>query len=202
MLDTLNDDEVLDIVVKTGLPIPLVEFEVVDVDGNPQPHDGASVGEVVFRAPWLTTDYFKAPHKSVELWRNGWLYSGDVGHIDRNGYLQVTDRIKDVIKTGGEWISSLDLENCISKHPAVLESAAIGVPDDKWGERPLLIVTLKPELADSADEGNLLQFMKDAASEGRIPRYGIPDKILIVDELPKTSVGKLNKRVMRTTFIS
>lgn len=202
MLDRLDDEEKLNIVVKTGLPIPLVEFEVVDTDGKPQPHDGCSVGEVVFRAPWLTRDYFKAPHKSAELWRNGWLYSGDVGHIDQDGYLQVTDRIKDVIKTGGEWISSLDLENCISKHPAVLESAAIGIPDSKWGERPLLIVKLKPELAESVDEDGLRDFMAEAATQGQIPRYGVPDKIMIVDELPKTSVGKLNKRVMRTTFTS
>ena len=174
---------------------------MIDVDGNPQPHDGKSVGEVVFRAPWLTSDYFKAPHKSLELWRNGWLHSGDVGHIDANGYLQVTDRIKDVIKTGGEWISSLDLENCISKHPAVLESAAIGVPDDKWGERPLLLVTLKPELTEHVDENGLRQFMLDAAAQGHLPKYGVPDKIMIIDELPKTSVGKLNKRMMRTVYL-
>jgi fatty-acyl-CoA synthase len=200
MLDTFDEDKILDVVVKTGLPIPLVEFEVVDTDGNPQPHDGNSVGEVVFRAPWLTRDYFKAPEKSAELWRNGWLHSGDVGHIDSHGYLQVTDRIKDVIKTGGEWISSLDLENCISKHPAVLESAAIGIPDDKWGERPLLLVKLKPEFENSIDESGLRDFMSEAAAQGTIPRYAVPDKIMILEELPKTSVGKLNKRVMRTTF--
>jgi len=202
MMDGLGEEELLNIVVKTGLPIPLVEIEVVDVDGKPQQHDGHSVGEVVFRAPWLTRDYFKAPHKSEELWRNGWLHSGDVGHIDPNGYLQVTDRIKDVIKTGGEWISSLDLENCISRHPAVLESAAIGIPDDKWGERPLLIVKLKPELADSVDEEGLRQHMLNAAGQGQIPKYGVPDRVMIVEELPKTSVGKLNKRMMRSTFIA
>lgn len=198
--DQLDEDEVLDIVIKTGLPIPLVEFEVVDTDGEAQPHDGSSIGEVVFRAPWLTTDYFKAPHKSSELWRDGWLYSGDVGHINSDGYLTVTDRIKDVIKTGGEWISSLDLENCISKHPAVLESAAIGIADEKWGERPLLLVTLKPEHKGGINEKGLREYMIEAASTGTIPRYGVPDKIVIVDELPKTSVGKLNKRVMRTSF--
>lgn len=200
MLDTLDDDGMLNLVVKTGLPIPLVEFEVVDTDGIPQPHDGKSVGEVVFRAPWLTADYFKSPEKTRELWRNGWLYSGDVGHIDSDGYLQVTDRIKDVIKTGGEWISSLDLENCISRHPSVLESAAIGIPDVKWGERPLLLVKLKPELAEGVDEDTLKTFMKEEAAMGVIPKYGVPDTIRIVDELPKTSVGKLNKKEMRTTF--
>ncbi|WP_163337422.1 fatty acid--CoA ligase [Desulfopila sp. IMCC35008] len=201
MLDDLSDDDMLNLVVKTGLPIPLVEFEVVDTDGNPQPHDGASVGEIVFRAPWLTMDYFKAPDKSRELWRNGWLYSGDVGHIDEDGYLQVTDRIKDVIKTGGEWISSLDLENCISRHPAVLESAAIGVPDAKWGERPMLLVTLKPEQEGSIDEDGLRAFMKEEAANGAFPKYGVPDTIRIIKELPKTSVGKLNKKAMRENLI-
>jgi len=201
MMNNCTDDDTLNIVIKTGLPIPLVEIDVFDIDGNPQPHDGQSVGEVVFRAPWLTKDYFKDPLKTEGLWRNGWLHSGDVGHIDANGYLQVTDRIKDVIKTGGEWISSLDLENCVSKHPAVLESAAIGIPDDKWGERPLLIVTLKPENGGDVDENSLRAFMIEASSRGQIPKYGIPDRIMIVDELPKTSVGKLNKRKLRTTFL-
>jgi fatty-acyl-CoA synthase len=200
MLDDLSDDDMLNLVVKTGLPIPLVEFEVVDAEGKPQPHDGASVGEIVFRAPWLTMDYFKAPDKSRELWRNGWLYSGDIGHIDKYGYLQVTDRIKDVIKTGGEWVSSLDLENCISKHPAVLESAAVGVPDAKWGERPMLLVKLKPEQAENVDEESLLSFMKAEAAGGALPKYGIPDTIRIIDELPKTSVGKLNKKAIRKNF--
>lgn len=200
MIGNIDDNEMLNLVVKTGLPIPLVEFEVVDIEGKPQPHDGESVGEVVFRAPWLTRDYFKAPEKSEELWQEGWLHSGDVGHIDSDGYLQVTDRIKDVIKTGGEWISSLDLENCVSQHPAVLESAAIGIPDEKWGERPLLIVKLKPDQEKNIDEEGLKAFMREAATHGTIPRYAVPDTILIVDELPKTSVGKLNKKVMRTNF--
>lgn len=196
----LSEDELLNLVVKTGLPIPLVEFEVIDASGCPLPRDGKSVGEVVFRAPWLTQDYFKSPEKSGELWRNGWLHSGDVGHIDEQGYLQVTDRIKDVIKTGGEWISSLDLENCISKHPMVLEAAAIGVPDAKWGERPLLLVTLKSEVESTENEQILIDFMRQAAIDGSIPKYAVPDVIRIVDELPKTSVGKLNKKLIRQTI--
>lgn len=194
----LSEDEMLNLVIKTGLPIPLVEFEVVDATGSPLPHDGMAVGEVVFRAPWLTRDYFKSPEKSEELWRNGWLHSGDVGHIDEHGYLEVTDRIKDVIKTGGEWISSLDLENCISRHPMVLEAAAIGVPDPKWGERPLLFVKVKAENDSEVHEEGLKDFMRQAALEGAIPKYAIPDVIRIVDELPKTSVGKLNKLEMRS----
>lgn len=201
MMGKLSDDEMLGIIIKTGLPIPLVEFEVVDIDGNPMPHDGRTVGEVVFRAPWLTSSYFKNPEKTQELWRDGWLHSGDVGHIDPHGYLQVTDRIKDVIKTGGEWISSLDLENCISRHPAILEAAAIATADERWGERPLLVVTLKPEQAEGIDEEKLLAYMKECAAKGEIPKYGVPDKVMIVDELPKTSVGKLNKRMMRVMYL-
>jgi fatty-acyl-CoA synthase len=195
-----DEDRLLDVVCKTGLPIPLAEFEVVDAEGNPLPHDGVSTGEVVMRSPWLTQSYFKAPDKSAELWRNGWLHSGDVGHIDPEGYLQVTDRIKDVIKSGGEWVSSLDLENLMSQHEAVLESAAIGVADEKWGERPLMLVALKPDFKNKVAEADLKAHMKAAADAGKLPRYGVPDRYEFVDEIPKTSVGKLDKKVMRRMF--
>ena len=195
-----DEDRMLDIVIKTGLPIPLVEFEVVDQDGAPLPHDGMSAGEVVFRAPWLTRSYFKAPDKTEELWQDGWLHSGDVGHINEDGYLQITDRVKDVIKSGGEWVSSLDLENLMSQHEAVLESAAIGVPDEKWGERPMMIVVLRPEFRGGVTADDLKRYMKQAAEEGRLPRYGVPDRYEFVDEIAKTSVGKLDKKAMRRTY--
>ncbi len=196
----LAPDALLDIVVKTGLPIPLVEFEVVDGNDNPLPHDGATPGEVVFRAPWLTKDYFKSPEKTQELWRNGWLHSGDVGHIDEKGYLQITDRIKDVIKSGGEWVSSLDLENLMSQHEAVAESAAIGVPDPKWGERPMMIVVLKPEAKGKVAAEDLNAYMREQVDAGKLPKYGLPDRYEIVETIPKTSVGKLDKKVMRKEF--
>ncbi len=199
LLDT-DEQSRLDIVTKTGLPIPLVEVEVVDDKHRPLPHDGRSAGEVVFRAPWLTAGYFKDPERSKELWINGYLHSGDVGHIDSNGYLQITDRIKDVIKSGGEWISSLDLENLLSQHEAVQESAAIGVPDSKWGERPLMLVVLKPDLRDKISADQLKDFMQQAADKGMLPRYGVPEKYVFVDELPKTSVGKLDKKEMRKIY--
>ena len=172
---------------------------MVDADGNLLPHDGASTGEVVMRSPWLTQSYFKAPDKTEELWRNGWLHSGDVGYIDDDGYLQITDRIKDVIKSGGEWVSSLDLENLISQHEAVLESAAIGVPDEKWGERPLMIVTLKPEFQGKVT-AEIKAFMKKGAEEGKLPKYGVPDRYVFTDAIPKTSVGKLDKRELRRLY--
>ena len=199
MLDW-EEDKQLDIVIKTGKPIPLAEIEVVDPDDNILPHDGKSTGEVIMRSPWLTQGYFKEPDKSKDLWRNGWLHSGDVGYIDEEGYLQITDRIKDVIKSGGEWISSLDLENLMSQHEAVLESAAIGVPDEKWGERPLMIITLKPDYLGKVTPEDLKQFMKQAASEGKIPKYGVPEKYVFTDSIPKTSVGKLNKKVLRKSY--
>ena len=195
-----EEDKQLDVMIKTGKPIPLAEIEVVDADDNRLPHDGQSTGEVVMRSPWLTQGYFKEPEKSKELWRSGWLHSGDVGYIDEEGYLQITDRIKDVIKSGGEWISSLDLENLMSQHVAVLESAAIGIPDEKWGERPLMIITLKPEYQGKVTPQELKQFLKQFAAEGKIPKYGVPEKFVFMDSIPKTSVGKLDKKVLRKDY--
>jgi fatty-acyl-CoA synthase len=193
-------DRRIDIITKTGLPIPLVEFEVVDGEDNILPHDGKSTGEVVMRAPWLTASYHKEPEKTAELWRNGWLHSGDIGHIDEEGYLKITDRIKDVIKSGGEWISSLDLEDVMSRNPAVLESAAIGIPDTKWGERPLMLISLRPNLSETVDASDLKKHMTEAAAQGLLPKYAVPDKYVILDEIPKTSVGKMDKKAIRKKY--
>ena len=199
MLDA-PETEKLDIITKTGLPIPLVDIEVVDDENKPLPHDGIATGEVALRAPWLTQSYFKAPEKTESLWRNGWLHTGDVGHIDEEGYLMITDRIKDVIKTGGEWVSSLDLENLMSQHEAVLESAAIGVPDEKWGERPLMLVVLRKGFEGKVSGEDLKKYMRQCAEEGKLPKYGVPDRYEFVQEIAKTSVGKLNKKQLRQAF--
>ncbi len=196
----LDEDRLLDIVVKTGLPIPLAELEIVDGDGNPLPHDGTSCGEVVFRAPWLTRSYVKDPETTAVLWRDGWLHSGDLGSMDPEGYLQLTDRLRDVIKTGGEWVSSLDLESIMSQHEAVAESAAIGVPDEKWGERPLMLVVLKAGSDGDVGEEELMAHMRRAVATGVLPRYAVPHSFVFVDQLPKTSVGKLDKKTMRQQF--
>lgn len=193
-------EPLLDIITKTGKPIPLAEIEVVDPQDNILAHNGESTGEVVMRSPWLTRSYFKSPEQSGELWRNGWLHSGDVGHIDKNGYLQITDRIKDVIKSGGEWVSSLDLENLLSQHEAVFESAAIGIPDEKWGERPMMIVTLKPEYQGKVSADDLRKHMLSFSKQGKIPKYGVPDRYEFVDTIAKTSVGKLDKKELRKTY--
>jgi len=185
---------------RTGLPVPGVSMRVVDPLGDPLPHDGQSTGEVVFRAPWLTQGYFKDPEKSEELWRNGWLHTGDVGFVDEQGYLQITDRMKDVIKTGGEWISSLLLEDIISQHEAVSEAAVIGVPDEKWRERPMACVVLTEEFEDKVSEKDLRNFFHKFVKEGTIAKYAVPDYVRILDAIPKTSVGKMNKKELRKMF--
>ncbi len=185
---------------RTGLPVTNVELEVVDANGVPKAHDGKSTGEVVVRTPWLTQGYLKDPQKSEALWSNGWLHTGDIGFIDSEGYLQITDRLKDVIKTGGEWISSLELESIISQHPAVSEAAVIGVPDEKWGERPLALVVLRKEYQGKVSQEELKDFFKKSVEEGVIPKYGVPNKVLLVDTIAKTSVGKLNKKELRSQY--
>jgi len=190
----------VDVRCRTGLPIPHVQLRIADPMNNPLPHDGASTGELVVRTPWLTQGYLKDPDKSEELWTDGWLHTGDVGYIDQEGYLKLTDRLKDVIKTGGEWISSLALEDIISQHQAVSEVAVVGVPDEKWGERPLALVVIKPDSKGTVSEQDLKDFVMGFVQDGTIPKYGVPDRIEQVEEIPKTSVGKLNKKEIRKMY--
>lgn len=185
---------------RTGLPVPNVNLEIVDGNFKPVVHDGKSTGEVVARAPWLTQGYLKDPAKSEELWANGWLHTGDIGFIDPEGYLQITDRVKDVIKTGGEWISSLALEDIISQHEAVSEAAVIGVPDPKWGETPMALVVLKEAYKDKVQPDELKAFYLKFVEKGIIPKYGVPSKVAIVESIAKTSVGKLNKKELRKQY--
>lgn len=193
-------DEQLDIRCKAGRPLPLVDLRVVDEDMNDVPHDGVSSGEVVVRAPWLTQGYLKNPETSEELWRGGYLHTGDMGDIDEQGYLRVTDRIKDVIKTGGEWISSLTLEDLISEHPSVGEVAAIGIPDEKWGERPIVIVVPRADHAGGISADELKAIVREQADQGVVSSWAVPDRVEIVDEIPKTSVGKINKKLLRQQY--
>jgi fatty-acyl-CoA synthase len=193
-------DRQIEVRCSTGMPVPNVDLEIVDPEGKPLPRDGNHTGEVVVRSPWLTQAYFKAPEMSEALWRDGWLHTGDVGYVDAEGYLHITDRIKDVIKTGGEWISSLELESIISRHEAVSEAAVIGVPDAKWGERPLLLAVLKPEFQGKVEADDLQNFYQAYVDQGVIPKYGIPSRVLIVEEIAKTSVGKLNKKQLREQY--
>lgn len=181
--------------VKTGIAVPMVDLEIVDPDGKPVPHDGDAKGEVVARAPWLTQSYFKQADKGEELWEGGWLHTGDVASMEPDNTLTIKDRIKDVIKTGGEWLSSLDLENLISQHPAVAGAAVVGVPDEKWGERPHALVTLKP--GEQAGVEDIQSHLKQFVESGEINKWAIPEQIDFVEDIPKTSVGKINKKLIR-----
>ena len=195
-----GEDEQVEIRCKTGLPVSNVQLEIVDVKGNPLAHDGQTPGEVVARAPWLTQGYVKSQEQSEELWAGGWLHTGDIGVIDDEGYLRITDRLKDVIKTGGEWISSLELEDIISQHPAVSEVAVVGILDEKWGERPLAMVVVKEGYQDKISETDIQDFCTSFVEKGQIPKYGVPSKIILNVEIPKTSVGKISKKDIRAEY--
>lgn len=185
--------------VKTGMPIPLVDLRIVDPDMNDVVHDGKASGEIVVRAPWLTQGYFKNPDASRDLWAGGYLHTNDIATIDGEGYVQVTDRLKDVIKTGGEWVSSLEVEDILSQHPAVSETAVIAVRDSKWGERPKALVVLKSGI-DTATPDDIRSFVKTFADRGIISKFAVPSDIVFVPSLTKTSVGKLNKKALRETY--
>ncbi|MBV6823414.1 fatty acid--CoA ligase [Pseudomonas sp. PD9R] len=186
--------------IKTGVAVPMVDLRIIDASGNEAPHDGEAMGEIVVRAPWLTQGYLKDPEQGAQLWENGWMHTGDIASIDARGVVEIKDRIKDVIKTGGEWISSLELESLISEHPAVCTVAVVGIPDPQWGERPVALVVC------ASDEGitsemlvaHLLQYVES----GRINKWAIPKQIRIVADIPKTSVGKINKRLIREQELS
>ena len=181
-----------------GRPIPMVEIRVVDAAGDELPHDAISAGEVVVRAPWLTRGYLRDAAGSAKLWEHGWLHTGDIGVIDADGTLRITDRIKDVIKTGGEWISSLQVEDLLLRHPTVAEAAVIGLPDPKWTERPFAVLVLKQ--GHAADEKDVRAHLADFAAAGALSKYGVPDRIVFVDALPRTSVGKVDKKLLRAQF--
>ena len=182
---------------QTGFPGPLVDLRVVSPNMQDVPHDGLTTGEIVVKAPWLTNGYVDNPKASKDLWRNSYLHTGDVGYIRENGSLQVTDRLKDVIKTGGEWISSLTLENIASSCSNIEEVAAIGIPNEKWGERAVLVVKLLNNANPDLVRKDLMRKFREHFELGEISKWAIPDNIFFVEQLPKTSVGKLDKKVMR-----
>jgi len=196
-----DSGEQLTIRCKAGRTLPLVDLRVVDENMEDVPHDGHATGEVVVRAPWLTQAYLKDADASQQLWRGGYLHTGDIGNIDADGYLKITDRIKDVIKSGGEWISSLTLEDIVSQHPNVSEVAAIGVPDEKWGERPMLLVVLDSDLENAVSEDQIKALVQAQADKGVVSPWAVPDRIQFVDAIEKTSVGKIDKKRLREKYI-
>ena len=202
-----NDEGRIDARLKTGRPAAMVEIRVVDEAMNDVPRDGKTVGEIVARAPWLTKAYLKDEAATAALWHGGYMHTGDVGRFDEEGSLIITDRVKDVIKSGGEWVSSLTLENIASTVPGVAEVAAIGIPDPLWGERPILLVVQDyPNKPAASDQKNAIQKMikmafKEASDAGVISKWAAPDRIDMVDEIAKTSVGKIDKKRLRAQII-
>ena len=182
---------------QTGFPGPLVDIRVVTPDMKDVPHDGETTGEVVARAPWLTQGYIDNTQASDELWDGGYLHTGDVGYIRENGSLQITDRLKDIIKTGGEWISSLALENIASTCSGIEDVAAIGLPHTKWGERPVLIAQAEKDADLDQVRLCVMKAIQSCVDEGELSKWAVPDELIFVDRLPKTSVGKLDKKRVR-----
>ncbi|MEG0858424.1 MAG: fatty acid--CoA ligase [Pseudomonas sp.] len=188
-------DQQLPLRINAGVPIPLVDLRIVDEQGKEVAHDGESLGEVVVRAPWLTQGYLKEPEQGAALWAGGWMHTGDMGCINDRGVVQIRDRIKDVIKTGGEWISSVALESLISQHPAVDSVAVVGIADAQWGEQPLALVVTVAGM--HLDQPGLAQHLQQFVDSGRLNKWAVPRQVRFVEEIPKTSVGKINKKLIR-----
>lgn len=185
---------------RAGLPIPLVDLRIVDSEMREVPRDGRTSGEIVVRAPWTTSCYVGSPAASTELWRGGYLHTQDVGLIDGEGFLQITDRTKDVIKTGGEWISSLELESIISRHPAVADVAVIGAKDARWGERPMALVVPRANLREPLTVQVIQKEVEAVVDAGILPRYAIPERVLFIEAIDRTSVGKIDKKLLRQKY--
>lgn len=196
-----SDEHQAEIRCKTGLTLPLVDLKIVDNEMNELPHDGKQTGEIVVRSPWLTQGYLKDKKNSEMLWAGGYLHTGDVGSIDDQGYLKISDRIKDVLKTGGEWISSLELEDIIGHHPAVGEVAVIGQPDERWGERPLALVVLKPDLAEPPTEKQIAARLHEYTDTGIVSKHVVLTRVRFVEAIDKTSVGKIDKKTLRGKYL-
>jgi len=195
-----DPDQEVEFRTKAGMAAPLVNLRIVDEDMNDVPHDGKSAGEIVLRSPWLTQGYFDNPEGSEQLWAGGYLHTNDIAVVSPGGYVHITDRLKDVIKTGGEWVSSLQIEDLITQCPGVAEAAVIGVKDDRWGERPLALVVEDPTGTGGVTEVVVKDHLKVFADKGVISKYGIPEKVLFINSLPKTSVGKIDKKVLREKY--
>lgn len=197
----MSREEEISLRCKTGQPISLVELKLVDEDMQDIPWDGKQVGELVVRSPWLTQSYLKDQRNSENLWRGGYLHTGDVANITPDRYLAITDRIKDVIKVGGEWLSSLEMEDVLSLHPAVAEVAVIGMSDAKWGERPLALIVAK----DSKEAPTLRQLIRHVTQfidKGLLSKQALLLKVQIVEKISRTSVGKTDKKNMRIQYLS
>jgi fatty-acyl-CoA synthase len=193
--DSLPDDERYTIRAKQGAMVAGVDMRIVDDGGKVQPWDGKCVGEIQVRGPWITSGYYNNPAGAAQFTEDGWFRTGDVASIDPEGYVQITDRTKDLIKSGGEWISSVDMETSIMGHPKVMEAAVIAVPHERWQERPLACVVPKPEHKGNLTEKEILEYLTPL-----VAKWWLPDEVVFIDAVPKTSVGKFDKKVLRERF--
>jgi fatty-acyl-CoA synthase len=198
-LEMLSGKERYDLLARHGLPLAGVEVRIVDDAGKELPWDGSTMGELQVRGPWVTSGYYNDPRGEergqMESFMNGWFRTGDVATIDAEGYIQIMDRTKDLVKSGGEWISSVDLENAIMAHPKVMECAVIAVAHPKWQERPVAAVAPLPQFRGQVTKEEILKFL-----EGRVAKWWLPDDVVFIEAVPKTSVGKFNKRALREQF--
>jgi fatty-acyl-CoA synthase len=189
-----DEDELADVRATAGIAPPGVEMRIVDADTRAElPWDDTASGELECRGPWIAKQYYRTEEPGEQFSPDGWLRTGDVASISPLGYLRLVDRTKDLVKSGGEWISSVELENEIMAHPAVAEAAVIAIPHPKWSERPLACVVLKP--GEALTSQDILDFLR-----GRLTSWQLPDDVVFIDEIPKTSVGKFSKKTLRDRF--
>jgi fatty-acyl-CoA synthase len=190
----LPNHEKWDVKARQGYTVPGVEMRIVNDAGEPLPWDGATMGEVQVRGPWVTKQYYKVERTPDNFTKDGWFRTGDVATITEDGYMHLTDRTKDLVKSGGEWISSVAIENALMAHPQVMEAAVIAIPDERWGERPLAVVVPTP----AAGEVNPDVLIEHLATQ--FAKFWLPEKVVFIGEIPKTSVGKFDKKVLRHRF--
>ncbi|MFX0105523.1 MAG: long-chain-fatty-acid--CoA ligase [Candidatus Hodarchaeota archaeon] len=190
----LSEEELWALKKKQGSIVSGLDVKIVDERGNHLPHDGKSSGEILLRGPWITQSYYNSPQTKTSFTEDGYFKSGDAGCLDSEGYLKITDRIKDLIKSGGEWISSIDMENTLISHPSIFEAAVIGIPHPKWDERPLALIVLR-EGFETVSIDEIREYLAKTFA-----KWQLPDEILFVESIPRTSVGKLNKKVMRMEY--
>jgi fatty-acyl-CoA synthase len=192
----LPAEEQIEFRTRAGRIAPFIEMRLMNDDGTFTPHDGQALGEVVARGPWLTQGYYQDPDRGADLWKGGWLHTGDVASITPDNWVLISDRTKDVIKTGGEWVSSLDMEDALSQLEGVAESAVVGLPDERWGERPHALIVQKPGYGLTA--ASIKASLQSRVDGGDLHKWYVPDQILFVSEIPKTSVGKIDKKRIRS----
>lgn len=197
-MESMSVDEKIDIRTTAGMPVAGLDVKLMNMEtGKEARMDGKEMGEVLVRGPWIASEYYKDPRQSAISFRDGWFHTGDIGIMNKEGYISLVDRTKDLIKSAGEWISSIDLENAIMGFSKVMEAAVIALPDDKWLERPLACIVPKPDAAQTITKEEIQDYLKD-----KVAKWWIPDEIVFLAEIPKTSVGKFNKKKLRETVIA